>query len=122
MTPRDRIIARYKEASDHDDYDPADAHSDATSAVEPDEDDLLKMIEAGIKEGCDKVHSKEERISNRWMAMSEWKEVEFTRSRKKLKVTFPYTIIAFTGGNPNDDSDREGDQPIFEITVERIDR
>jgi hypothetical protein len=117
---RDRVVSRYRTSSD---FDPADAHSDAVKSVEPDEDALRKMIEAGITAECKRVHSKERAIDRKWTAVSEWRDVEVERvGSQKLKVTFPTTTIAFTGGNPNDDSDREGDTPTFEIEIKRIDK
>lgn len=109
---RDRVVERFKSAGGYD-----------SAGVEPDEDDLRKMVEIGIRSECERVHSKDKSIDRRWTAVSEWRDVEIQRvGSNKLKVTFPTTTLSFTGGNPNDNSDRDGDTPTFEIEITRTDR
>lgn len=115
MSLRDRLVGRYRTAFSDDGMD--------SSAVEPDEDDLAEMVIKGIEAECKRVHSKDKVVDRRWTAVSEWKDVEITRvGKNKLRVVFPTTMLEYTGGNPNDDSSRDGATPEFEIEITRVDK
>lgn len=124
MTIKDRVIARYKAAEDDDDFDLGDAVSgeldELVTKVEPDVDDIVKMVKEGIDAGCNRERERsEERSYRRYSisAMLEWASAEVrVVGKNKLRVTFPPAATEVDG--------REGErEPVtFEITVERTDR
>jgi len=120
---RDKVVARFRAASS-DDYDMADAmadaYSDAIAAVEPDVDDILKMIKKGVQEGCEAERERSESISGRHAggATLEWRSVEIKpHGKDTLTVEFPDTLTY-----SRDSESESGSKATFEIRVRRTDK